>query len=899
MTKQAIPELLDLAEMVAGGELRAADAERQVRAALETDHRAAEKAVRELRALILATTAVMSHALATRGAAVAESLDVAEESGSVATVVRSSVRGVRRPSSRNGDGRSPRWTWSLVAATIAVGAGVIGASLLAGGLVAPKPGPTDSNAIAVESPSEEPSLGPSSDVSAVPSAPSDTSSPARTLGLGALIAYTRGTDKPNQMPGDPTRTLCFDSVAPMCSIPRLWVVGVDGTGAHELFPDGVTGQSVLGWSPDGTRLLYSDGGAFYMTDANGSTTQLVDTGCVEPCRGDYSPAFSSDGAHLVFVRTSLDAQGYDGPAGIATMDLASGLVAELSSTAPAGGGLPGWSPDGKQIVFYRGGEKDLGGPFEPIKSGVFIVDSDGQNLRQISPLTLASENAAWSPDGARIVFTSPDGDGRNIYTIRPDGTDLSQLTTDGISTGASWTPDGRIIFVRLSGAGHNGALGFWTMDADGTNAAELVPGAIAGAAEWTVPLWQPTGGPAIVPPPWNPSTGTLVGPPPPTPLATPTPALAEGFSWTGPLHTAQDGPTIGTATLLADGRVLVTVSCSTAAELYDPGTGTFSPTGSLTVTRAGETATPLKDGRVLFAGGGNCGNSETDGLWASAELYNPTTGIFTPTGSMPTPRFNHTATLLDDGRVLVAGGISGPTAPGSTSVVSVVFASYEGVRLAATSADVLATAELYDPGTGTFSPTGSMTDFRDGHTATLLQDGRVLVVGGGGEGYASRTSAELYDPGTGTFTVTGSMSKGRWLHTATLLQDGRVLITGGKAPNDKTYASAELYDPTSAKFSLTGSMDIGRQEHSATLLQDGRVLIAGGYEYDGQSWQVLSSTEMYDPGSETFTPIGSMGQPRMGQTATLLNDGRVLIAGGEDIGHEGGVGLTSAVLYQP
>ena len=266
---------------------------------------------------------------------------------------------------------------------------------------------------------------------------------------------------------------------------------------------------------------------------------------------------------------------------------------------------------------------------------------------------------------------------------------------------------------------------------------------------------------------------------------------------------------------------------------------------------------------------------------------------------MGTPRFNHTATLLDDGRVLIAGGITGPAAPGSTSVVSVVLASYQDAQLAATSADVLATAELYDPATGTFRPTGSMTDFRDRHTATLLQDGRVLVVGGGGEGYASRTSAELYDPATGTFSPTASMSKGRWLHTATLLQDGRVLITGGKAPNDKTYASAELYDPTSATFSLTASMDIGRQQHSATLLQDGRVLVAGGYEYDGLRWQVLSSSEMYDPGSETFTSIGSIGQTRMDHTATLLNDGRVLIAGGEDIGHSGGLGLNSAVLYQP
>ena len=186
-----------------------------------------------------------------------------------------------------------------------------------------------------------------------------------------------------------------------------------------------------------------------------------------------------------------------------------------------------------------------------------------------------------------------------------------------------------------------------------------------------------------------------------------------------------------------------------------------------------------------------------------------------------------------------------------------------------------------------------------GHTATLLRDGRVLVVGNGGETSASGKAADVYDPATGTFSRTGSMKFGRWLHTATLLADGRVLILGGRTPKDSVRATAELYDPGSGRFTSAGSMAEGRQQHTATLLPDGRVLIAGGYWQDGQKWRVLSSTEMFDPSTDRFSPVGSIGAPRDGHSATLLNDGRVLIAGGQDVGNSGGVGVGQAVLYQP
>ena len=215
------------------------------------------------------------------------------------------------------------------------------------------------------------------------------------------------------------------------------------------------------------------------------------------------------------------------------------------------------------------------------------------------------------------------------------------------------------------------------------------------------------------------------------------------------------------------------------AELYDPKTGMFSPTGPMSVARVFHTATLLSDGRVLIVGG-NAGTWSYDGPFlASAEIYDPKTGTFGPTGSMATPRGWHTATRLADGRVLVAGG--------------------ENARTDLTS------AEIYNPKTDKFSPTGSTTEGRVYQAAALLSDGRVLVAGGGSDysGGKFLASAELYDPKAGTWTATGSMADRRNLLTATLLGDDRVLVAGGFGDNGPL-ASAELYDPKSGTFSQVG-----------------------------------------------------------------------------------------------
>jgi N-acetylneuraminic acid mutarotase len=337
------------------------------------------------------------------------------------------------------------------------------------------------------------------------------------------------------------------------------------------------------------------------------------------------------------------------------------------------------------------------------------------------------------------------------------------------------------------------------------------------------------------------------------------------------MTTARNGQT---ATLLATGKVLVAGGIDanfnglSSAELYDPISDTWFSAGSMLTVRWGQTDTLLNNGRVLVTGGRTTGPGNP--TLSSAELYDPISNTWSSAGSMSTARWNHTATLLKNGRVLIVAGAN-PTL-GHTS----------------------SSAQLYDPVTNTWSSAGSLTAARGFATATLLANGEVLVAGGTANGAVAGalSSAELYDPTSNSWSPAGSMVTGRWSATAMLLPSGRVLVAGGEDANSNDLSSAELYDPVSNTWSSAGSMANPRAYQTATLLKNGQVLVTGGRDANGNS---LSSAELYDPTSNTWSSAGDMATPRWADTATLLNNGLVLVAGGFD----GSSAVSSAELYDP
>ncbi len=334
-----------------------------------------------------------------------------------------------------------------------------------------------------------------------------------------------------------------------------------------------------------------------------------------------------------------------------------------------------------------------------------------------------------------------------------------------------------------------------------------------------------------------------------------------------------------TASALPDGRVLVVGGTEldpgagvppfplSEAEILDlrAGTSTSVPQTSM---RIRHTATTLADGRILIASGELAG---------ATEVFDPATGRFTAGGTLVTARMGHTATRLPSGRVLLVGGLR-PELQGF---------NYRLVPLDS--------AEEYDPASGSSTAVGSLSTTRFGHAATLLPDGRVVVAGG-----TSRADVEIYDARTRTFATSGRLLEAREDLQGTLLASGQVLFVGGSDPQGRSLASSEVYDPaTGASRATRGAMAAGREDHTATTLADGRVLVCGGEDNEaapGGGDVVLSSAELYDPATDSFSSAGSFTVPRDDHAAVRLADGRVLLLGGED---SEGRGMPTAELFRP
>jgi hypothetical protein len=340
-------------------------------------------------------------------------------------------------------------------------------------------------------------------------------------------------------------------------------------------------------------------------------------------------------------------------------------------------------------------------------------------------------------------------------------------------------------------------------------------------------------------------------------------------------------PRVGhTQTRLLDGRVLIAGGfqnvkgllppASTDVEIFDPKRLTFRVVARMTTVRVMHTDTLLADDRVAIIGGSP---------GTAVDLFHPHTDHLEPGGDISDPRAMHTATLLPDGQILLVGGMR----------EAVTFHDgdlHEERRY-------LRSIEAYDPRTKSSRLLkASLNVPRQGHTATLLDDGRVLIIGGT---WLDRT--EMIDAANETVTWGPPLGVSRGDHRTTRLADGRLLVTGGTGPGGKSLDVAEVFDPKTSRFRrLAARMNHRREDHTADLLDDGRVLITGGEDNaagPGGSDIVLDDVELFDPKTETFSKLPPLSVPRDDHRSTVLLGGAVLITGGMDENDEG---LRSAEL---
>ncbi|MCY1020059.1 Ig-like domain-containing protein [Pyxidicoccus sp. MSG2] len=532
---------------------------------------------------------------------------------------------------------------------------------------------------------------------------------------------------------------------------------------------------------------------------------------------------------------------------------------------------PGWSSTGSMSVTRSQGTVTLLPNGRVLAAGGYAASGALASAEVYDPAS-----GTWASAGAMHIARS-----NHTATLLPSGKVL--LAGNSAGSGAYDAEDL-----------YDSATGAWSVTAAmgsrrGLHTATLLPsgkvlavGGNASGAEPTAELYDPTTGT------WSPT----------------------GSSPTWHSHHV--------AVLLADGRVLVAggynlfVNVTTAAELYDPATGTWATTGSTRSPRWAASATLLPNGRVLLAGGS--GPRGTDGIslaYSSAELYDPATGTWTATGSMTSPRGQSATLLLSNGRVLMASGYGTNNLPTDTSELydfntGTWTASSRLLRTRQTTLGTLLSdgralvfgnspsgseaVEVYEPSTAVRDSAGALGTARTGATATLLPGGEVLSMGGR-TATGTHAFAEHFIPSNGNVVSTSPVSTLRSGHTATLLLEGRVLMAGGALSNGTVLATAERFG-SAVTFAPTGTMNVARTRHAATRLPDGRVLVSGGVDGTGGS---LFSSELYDPASGTWRATGNLRTARDGHLSVLLPDGKVLVVGG----NSGTSVLASAELYDP
>ena len=383
----------------------------------------------------------------------------------------------------------------LVLTTLLVGA------IVAGGLL-PRPAPP---VVVIASPDAS---------AAAPISPSPSASTTAPPANG-LVVFTMSKDL---VPGEGNCT--EDGPQHRCSVARIWLANADGTDAHALHPDGTENEGLLGWSPDGSGILTQEPltGDLVLIDPTGTELRRFTWNqlCASPCTGMDGFSFSPDGTQLAFVRSLQEDSTV-----IAVLELASGDVRDLASTSTANLGIdqcaastqcegfdswPRWSPDGSRIAFDLQAMSPEPGS-EWLSSAVFVVDADGANLERVTPTGLNATVPTWSPDGSRLAVavaefvvneerTTVTAILHDIYTMRTDGTDIQQLTRDGLSARPEWTRDGRIAFRRAADVGIDEPHESWIMDADGSNSTRLQPTiagmTAAGCMTCNDSYWQPT-----------------------------------------------------------------------------------------------------------------------------------------------------------------------------------------------------------------------------------------------------------------------------------------------------------------------------------------------------------------------------------------------------------------------